>query len=224
MKELPIIMGPESVRAILDGRKTQTRRVVNKKALERFKFSPSGELLGSFNESHPDWEIYPTIDDAPYKVGDRLWVRETYCTVMGGPPFGLCFYRADSESIVIETQYGTQYMSPDWKSPMFMPKAMSRIMLEVTNIRVERVQDICWDDCIREGICSLTLPENLGNQELYEWLEKKSAPRPLIKSIEDLKESYRVAWNDLNAKRGYPWESNPWVWVISFKLSEGRNR
>ena len=196
MKERPIIMGAESVQAILDGRKTQTRRVVGKKALERFEFAPSGELIGSFNELHPEWEIYPTIDDAPYCVGDRLWVRETYCTVMGGPPFGLCFYRADSESIVIETQYGTQYMSPDWKSPMFMPKAMSRITLEITDIHVERLQDITAQEAIAEG-----MPIPYVARDEYEPISM-----------------YRELWEKLNSKRGYSWESNPWVWVISFKV------
>lgn len=216
-----IIMGADSVRAILDGRKTQTRRVVNKKALDRFKFSPSGELLGSFNESHPEWEIYPTIDDAPYKVGDRLWVRETYCTVMGGPPFGLCFYRADSESIVIETKYGTQYMSPDWKSPMFMPKAMSRITLEVTNIRVERVQDITEDEAMAEGI----------EKDLDGWKDhtKRFANHPEYPAFGGMFRdilptainSYKKLWDSINGKK-HPWESNPWVFVYTFKVVEGK--
>jgi hypothetical protein len=222
---------------------------VNKKALDRFKISPSGELLGSFNESHPEWEIYPTVDDAPYRVGDRLWVKESWkpgawrndgrvaIDYMASPelthtPWAYMEDQANkyiprwlneiSDIGLIPNQDGRYEWEPGkspfkWKRAMYMPRFASRITLEITDIRVERVQDICWDDCIREGICSLTLPEDLGNQELYEWLEKKSAPRPLIKSIEDLRESYRVAWNDLNAKRGYPWESNPWVWVIEFK-------
>ena len=213
IKERPIIMGAESVRAILEGRKTMTRRVVNKRTLERFRFSPSGELLGSFNESHPEWEIYPTVDDAPYRIGDLLWVRETF--VDEGSFFGTLnirtvkdpegieseiIYRADDNDFVwtkddgaIDFDKKKRRCASHWKSPIFMPRWSSRITLEITDIRVERVQDITENDARAEGMTS-----------------------PL-RYIGALRDAYIKTWNSLNAKRGYPWESNPWVWVISFK-------
>ena len=187
----PIIMGAESVRAILDERKTMTRRVVNKRAFERFRFSPSGELLGSFNESHPEWEIYPTVDDAPYHVGDRLWVRETWAEAH------YWTNDVDSETPIYRTgDFKTPIKPVVWKSPMFMPKAMSRITLEITDVRVERLQDITPEDALKEGFC------NYGTEV-------------------DTLDAFCEAWQKLNAKRGYSWDSNPWVWVISFKKVKG---
>ncbi len=249
IRERPIIMGTDSVRAILEGRKTMTRRVVNKRALERFKFSPSGELLGSFNESHPEWEIYPTVDDAPYRVGDRLWVRETWSTLTyheGDVPIHIV---KDNKNIEHDVVYyaecpdfswmdgdGFQEYRKDgtvashWKSPLFMPRWASRITLEITDIRVERLQDITEDDAIAEGIIS-------DDEYAYRAGEENLFPCPRCKgygvhgafgndySITEIdcthcntpKKRYRIIWDSLNAKRGYPWESNPWVWVISFK-------
>ncbi|MEA4865332.1 MAG: hypothetical protein VB088_08040 [Sphaerochaeta sp.] len=176
MKERPIIFSGESVRAILDGRKSMTRRVVNQRVLERLKFSPSGELLGSFDELHPEWGMYPTVDDAPYQIGDRLWVREAFAFPR--------IYKADSNLSDLK-----------WKSPMFMSRLMSRLTLEITDIRVERLPDITNDDARAEGI----IPEIIAGHAYY------------LGEFHDF-------WNSLNAKRGYPWESNPWVWAISFKV------
>jgi hypothetical protein len=191
MKERPIIMGAESVQAILDGRKTQTRRVVGKKALERFEFAPSGELIGSFNELHPEWEIYPTIDDAPYKVGYRLWVRETWAEAH--------YWTNDVDAetpIYRASDYKTPIKPVVWKSPMYMPRWASRITLEITDIRVERLQDITAQEAIAEG-----MPIPYVARDEYEPISM-----------------YRELWEKLNSKRGYPWESNPWVWVIEFKV------
>jgi hypothetical protein len=185
LKKRPIIMGAESVRAILDERKTVTRRVVGKRMLERFKFSPSGELLGSFNEAHPEWEIYPTIDDAPYRIGDRVWVKETWAEC----PDGGCLYKADPMFIGCDKSD----FAWDWKSSMFMPRWASRITLEITDIRVERVQDITPEDALKEGFC------NYGTDV-------------------DTLDAFCEAWQKLNAKRGYPWEKNPWVWVVLFRV------
>ena len=222
MRELPIIMGADSVRAILDGRKTQTRRVVNKKALDRFKLSPSGELFGSFNESNPEWVIYPTVDDAPYRVGDRLWVKETWGVGCRPDPNsgwvdGIEYkadesYLDDIESLplrVIDDQDLDKYQRAGWNSPMFMPRWASRITLEITDIRVERVQDISEKDAKAEGISRDTAYECNG------WVPSYNDPDS--GGYADYIAAYRTLWDSLNAKRGYSWESNPWVWVISFK-------
>ncbi len=179
-----------------------TRRVVSQRALERFKLSPSGELLGSFDELKPEWGMYPSIDDAPYQVGDHLWVRETW-TENNNPNSVNCGgYEYASDYV------GTHAIGLiNWKSSMFMPRWASRITLEITNIRVERVQDITEEDARAEGVidggclnCGEHEPCGCGN------------PMP------DARDAYVSIWNTLNAKRGYPWESNPWVWAISFKV------
>ena len=128
MKERGITMTAESVRAILDGSKTQTRRVV------RFR-SYADERYG----------VYP--HECPYGVpGDRLWVKETWCpqlnafgqTPDGRPPF----FRADGDALPVAHK---------WRSSRYMPRWASRITLEITEIRVQRVQDISGNDARAEG-------------------------------------------------------------------------
>ena len=185
MKERPIIMGAESVRAILEGRKTQTRRVIK----------PQPKFIGAPNVPFKTDDANPKgIINCPYgNVGDRLWVRETVFFETFhqqsdeelerdgfNPNIGVWVYRADNHD------YPT--ITANWTSPMFMPREASRITLQITDIRVERVQDITEEDAIAEGVESFNTVA-----------------------------SYSYLWDSLNAKRGYPWENNPWVWVISFK-------
>ena len=185
MKERPIIMGAESVRAILEGRKTQTRRVIK----------PQPKFIGAPNVPFKTDDANPKgIINCPYgNVGDRLWVRETVFVETFhqqsdeelerdgfNPNIGVWVYRADNHD------YPT--ITANWTSPMFMPREASRITLQITDIRVERVQDITEEDAIAEGVESFNTVA-----------------------------SYSYLWDSLNAKRGYPWENNPWVWVISFK-------
>lgn len=173
MKERPILFSGEMVRAILDGRKTQTRRVIK----------PQGEPY--------------TIEDVdvlkcPYGIpGDRLWVRETFADLRGMGFGHKWAYRADtpegSESDRIRIGYGVR-----WKPSIHMPRWASRITLEITDIRVERVQDITYIDAKAEGV-------------EYE------------KGYTDPREAFATLWNSINAKRDYGWAMNPWVWIIEFK-------
>lgn len=186
MKERPIIMGAESVRAILEGRKTQSRRAIK----------PQPKFIGAPNVPFKTDDANPKgIINCPYgKVGDRLWVRETVFFETFhqqsdeelerdgfNPNIGVWVYRADNHD------YPT--ITANWTSPMFMPREASRITLEITDIRVERVQDITEEDAIAEGVESFNTVA-----------------------------SYSYLWDSLNAKRGYPWESNPWVWVVTFEV------
>lgn len=214
IKERPIIMGAESVRAILEGRKTQTRRVVKADISNCFDLEHDGTLqLMEIEDGNGD--LISIFECCPYgKVGDRLWVRETF--VDEGSFFGTLnirtvkdpegieseiIYRADDNDFVWTKDDGTidfdkkkRRCASHWKSPIFMPRWASRITLEITDIRVERVQDITENDARAEGMTS-----------------------PL-RYIGALRDAYIKTWNSLNAKRGYPWESNPWVWVVSFKV------
>ena len=182
--ERPILFSGPMVKAILDGRKTMTRRVVKGKTalewLEPGVFSPS--FVGN-----------PENGLCPYgKPGDLLWVRETFAA-----PFQhldceegkTVFYRAD----------GAQQDDGQWSPSIFMPRWASRITLEVAGVRVERLQEITDADALAEGV-------NTQGPYFVEDYEKQ--------------QSYTVAqfaalWDSINGKT-YPWDSNPWVWVIEF--------
>ena len=210
MKERPIIMGAESVRAILEERKTQTRRVVkatvngnkpvNLCEAGRCEFAVN-RLGKCVNFYHKDSGFYMGAAQQTYEVGDRLWVRET--AIISPKNFDdkrFC-NSTDNDGDARIVQYlatspctdGAKFYGLKPKPPMFMPRWASRITLEITDIRVERVQDITPEDALKEGFC------NYGTDV-------------------DTLDAFCEAWQKLNAKRGYPWEKNPWVWVISFKV------
>lgn len=187
MRERPIIMGADSVRAILDGRKTQTRRVIK----------PQPKFIGAPNVPFKTDDANPKgIINCLYgKVGDRLWVRE--------------IFNCNEEGIAYKATQPDMDGMP-WKSPLFMPRGASRITLEITDIRVERVQEITEEDAKAEGIKVLPLQDDSDPSAWYQYA-------PGIFQERSATKSYELLWDSLNAKRGYPWESNPWVWVISFK-------
>ncbi len=199
MRERPILFSGSMVEAILDGRKTQTRRVIHPQPDECIWFdvqpTPYRHVI---NPQQPN-VVHKNIIKCPYgKVGDSLWVRETWCLDIEDPyvipktqPLGVeIFYRADGEILM-----GDQICTSVWKPPIFMPRWASRITLEITNIRVERVKDISARDVIAEGVWDKT--HTLGDLNWQrEWIEK---------------------WNAVNKKRGYDWDSNPWVWVLEFR-------
>ena len=230
MKERPIIMGAESVRAILEGRKTQTRRVVkatvngnkpvNLCEAGRCEFAVN-RLGKCVNFYHKDSGFYMGAAQQTYEVGDRLWVRET--AIISPKNFDdkrFC-NSTDNEGDARIVQYlatspctdGAKFYGLKPKSPLFMPRWASRITLEIIDIRVERLQDISVQDAKDEGIrihangCKDGLAYGCYNGDDC---VNNVCRQPI--------EYYKQIWNSLNAKRGYPWEKNPWVWVISFKV------
>lgn len=200
MKERPIIMGAESVRAILEGHKTQTRRVIKPQPSVTYHWSgdayEEGGMVKAVLSSKPTIH-FDYMPKCRWQVGDRLWVREAWaqCSDNG------ILYKADS--MFIGCEKGD--FAWDWKSPLFMPRWASRITLEITDIRVEQLQDITEGDAIAEG-CS-------GRGGVF----LRTDVYPSVYESIPIQE-YRTLWNSLNAKRGYPWESNPLVWVIKFKV------
>lgn len=185
MKERPILFSGSMVRAILDGRKTQTRRVVTN--ARPYTATDNGiDILWATGSLR-----------CPYgQPGDRLWVRETWCLRPEG--YG---YRADN--------------NPDnnplkWGPSIHMPRWASRITLEVTGVRVERVQDISEEDARAEGIRATRLSHG---SVVY---HTDSYPTPNIYG--SAQERFVNLWHSINTPRGYPWESNPWVWVVAFKV------
>lgn len=216
--ERPIIFSGPMVRAILNGTKTQTRWVI-KDAID------SGEVAwGVFparKSGYIAWFGVPMADGAqftrlnymdgfmpPCSPGDTLWVRETWKTwtsFNGGPGF---LYAADDtfEPIpfmdAMDDWEAVQHKGKcgeAWKSPMFMPRWVSRITLAVKSVRVERVHDITEADAKAEGVMLTEF-----------WTPDMVSPA---------RQAYRKLWDYLNLKRGYGWDVNPWVWVIEFERS-----
>lgn len=198
MKERPILFSGPMVRAILDGSKTQTRRVVKS----------SGDMEFDNNDPHfgPYWEPYvagdATGEDAkvrcPYGApGERLWVRETFAQDVAGCPGGIS-YRADHSD-----PRGDGPAHPmKWRPSIFMPRAASRILLEITDVRVERLQAISEAEARSEGVTEYAGKWWDGSPVAW---GKWNAPT----------EAFRGLWESINGVGS--WHANPWVWVVSFK-------
>lgn len=189
MTEHPIIFSGPMVRAILEGRKTQTRRPIKKPIILDWL----GQFLTEFVAS-------PANHLSPYGyAGDRLWVRETHA----GDNLCGWVYRADHPTADIkagELDDGEQSLRR-WTPAIHMKREACRLRLDVTAVRIERLLDITKDDAIAEG---MEIPQ----------LEAGA-----IHYVDGARGAYGVLWDKLNAKRGYGWVTNPWVWVIGFKVA-----
>ena len=177
------------VRALLDGSKTQTRRVVKAKHLPWIENSVLNFLDGKWNQR-----------PLPYgQPGDRLWVRESFARIDGQTrPW-------------IETDYKATYTHGDrlgdslgikkrWTPSIHMPRHASRITLDITGVRLERLRDISPDDCIAEGAWPI-------------------AQRELGRGHEAV-DAFHALWEQINGPGS--WDANPWVWVLEFRrLQEG---
>jgi hypothetical protein len=236
MRELPILFSGAMVRALLDGSKTQTRRVVKHQPPDdvapitvahyeptvvnwRGEEEPGSVIFGAYSDDG-DWGA-----KCPYGApGDRLWVRETHdVNRLGVETFpsgrerfyaGIA-YKADDgrhEADITERLYKTldEKESRGWTPSIHMPRWASRITLEVTGVRVERLQDISETDSAAEGV------ESLRNEGEYwkHYLESTASCDALI--CLSARESFRTLWDSL-AARGADWQANPWVWVVGFK-------
>ena len=137
----------------------------------------------------------------PYGApGDRLWVRESYAEL-------------DKNVFCYKADFKEEDQHPKWKPPIFMPRIAAAILLEITNLRVERLQDITEEDAIGEGI----LPIKVDGMIYPQWFDyckdyKNGYANPV--------NSFRSLWNSINIKKGFGWTTNPWVWVIEFKRIE----
>jgi hypothetical protein len=202
VRERPILFSGPMVRAILSGQKTQTRRAVSDRVLDRVMPHP-----------HPAFFL-DLPDYSPYgKAGDRLWVRESFAGPdhigdgdQGVVGFGI-EYKADGKfrahgNCGCDGPCSGVLISHPWKPSIHMPRQFSRISLEIAGIRVERLQDITTEDALSEGV------------ESWGPLGVQPATRTLCQSP---RAAFQRLWNSINAKRGYGWDVNPWVWVLSFQ-------
>lgn len=192
MAEKPILFNTEMVKAILEDRKTQTRRLVKPKHRSAAGFNvcfskATGEITGVYDFDE-DERMYDDPTQAPFQPGDVLYVRETWTEM----PYGFA-YRADGEE-------------PDgwdgndrWYPSIHMPKEAARLFLRVTGVRCERLQEITSGEAVAEGIRS-----NLRSPS--------EAADALI--------AFETLWNSTvrqDAMKRWGWNANPWVWVIVFE-------
>ena len=212
MKERPIIFNGEMIRAILDGRKTQTRRPVKPQPTEYGLVFRRAGVSEKLEDDFYAWEDDGLLLDehsedggpcqrlCPFGVaGDRLWCRETWMAeTEQSIPTGGVIYRA------------TDKPEPDensplcWRPSIHMPREASRITLEITSVRIERLQEITEEDAKAEGI-DMDIP-------LMPHVPGMGATHPSA-VFSDL-------WDSIYAKCGFGWDSNPYVWVIEFRRVE----
>lgn len=208
-RERPILFSDAMVRAILEGRKLQTRRVIKPQPPERC-FRPVEEFGGWWwtGESYLD-AYYPEeekVVKCPYGQPEtRLWVREAWKPTRSFTALGTSYvrYRADdSRAEVVHGEYGRA--GDRWRPSIHMPRWASRITLELTEVRVQRLQDISEAEAKAEGAV------NLGEAGAF-------ASKQLGIGHEVHRLYFQDLWNSINSKRGFGWNTNPWVWALSFR-------
>ncbi len=215
MEERPILYNTAMTRAVLEGRKTQTRRIMKPQPEHRENENLPGSY-GSFfhhwNLEHELFSVDNIIKYCPYgKPGDRLWVRETHYLYGKWVKNGLSktgrqkfkfkalkkeakYFNCPPDKIVTKKNETGWFKRPS----IFMPKWALRITLEITDIRAERVRGITTNGIQAEGV-----KLNKGPGGVF--------------YAESAYNAFEELWNSINEKRGYSWESNPFVWVIEFK-------
>lgn len=225
----PILFNTEMVRTILDGRKTQTRRVIknpNKVYRDRneqqIRIEPQDDWYKNRNYCIRDFdggwcdltfEQFLDYTNSKYKVGDILYVREIW--TLGecfniSPETDYYYIRNDlGNKVFYKADITNNFYDPDsickWKPSIHMPKKYARIFLKVKNVRVERLQDITLKDILREGV--------QGTRKTIEEVKKEKC------QVNTLIPNWIELWNS-TAKQGYKWEDNPYVFVYEFERVE----
>ena len=219
MSEKPILFNTDMVKAILDGRKTQTRRPIKPKPPCALKMMKEGYHAGEWHLYCDSPMIDPTINSPwgaqylpPFQPGDILWVRETWkqaTTGTAGPGLiDLILYKADGP------QDTTGMMVEDrWHPSIHMRRIDARLFLRVKDVRVERLQDMTTADAEKEGAETddwLDMCEEAGVVGLHTWSLREYF-------------GYHIWDRTINGEKNmnrYSWNANPWVWVIEFERME----
>lgn len=226
----PILFSGAMVKAILDGRKTQTRRVVKPQPAE--VAASAGKMPGLIRFKASDLTLQTWNDACPYGApGDRLWCRETWqyydWSEHGQPRIRYAanndalwrkVAEGDSDKVVNiwaelsgEDNFKIDSRARDrrWRPSIHMPRWASRITLEITEVRVQRVQETSAKDILAEGaVLRPHMDEHLGKCPISAFDEK---------CYSDLQSLWSNAWHKIYANQGHGWDKNPWVWAITFK-------
>lgn len=220
MKCRPAIFSSDSINAILQRHKTKTRRVIIPQPYDWCKqvlpapvedYGKEGEWIQSTG-ANDHYKLLGLGTKCPYgAVGDKLWVREAFCIeIVDGVPriawkadkcASYLMNKIEETKVIGEKFYLPSDYQPKekWKSPRFMPRWACRITLKVTEVRAERLFDITNADIRAEGI---------------------TAHHPVRRSdqIPTSRSAFARHWDTLNKPRGFGWDANPWVWVVSFMM------
>ena len=204
MKERPVLFSTEMVRAILDGRKTMTRRVLKGfpqqnpswefRRIHEYAFSKLG-TQAYFQDIESGDGVYGV--KCPYgQIGDVLWVREAFCYDFD--------YDDEGDKIIHKSDVcykasGSEPFEGKWRPSIFMPRSASRISLRITNIRVEQLNDITEEDAKSEGVTLRQGIDPANPNFTHAW-----------------RFAFCKLWESINGKGS--WEKNPWVWVIEFEV------
>lgn len=263
--ERPILFSGAMVRAILDGKKTQTRRIL--KFPDAIRSIEGGDVLTTLDRMQEGYADGPRpvfdFDGEPNAfsvrnpygaVGDRLWVRETWASLVFGrdwetghvedwapaenPGAGRIVFDADPHGWNDNGNSAAE-RGFAWRPSIFMPRWASRLTLEITSVRVERVQDISEEDAVAEGFSATPAEQwwqgyrDMGDDHLIHQQSRSAEPpewmiEPKRMSVFDpcastAAKEFRITWNHLNAPRGYGWDENPWVWVLEFRRVEANH-
>lgn len=200
MKERPILMTPDNAQKCHDGTKTQTRRVIKPQPLHISWFEDQSGWCARVREDtgsaeHPAYVMVP----CPYGVvGDQLWVREAFC-LCGDEGSKKPLYRGQCE------EYPS--LKPIWKPSIHMPRWACRTVLEITDVRVERLQEIGEEDAIAEGVT------RIDHGRAYYFSAMRDDPD--YRNWVDPTDAYKELWESINGAG--LWAQNPWVWVVAFR-------
>jgi hypothetical protein len=207
MKERPILFNRSMVRAIIEGRKTQTRRIIKNQELVE---SHQGQVIHIHSKKCPGYCDFACSHPCILgNLGDKLWVKENFSEsepcYLGGRAQPTIWYQADNNRPL--------WAHKNWKPSIFMPRNFSRFNLEINEIKVERLQDISEEDALAEGPRVFppnrdrSCPGYVFDDTPYQkaWLCHGSA-----------KEAFRELWESIYGESS--WDKNPFVWVVKFKL------
>ena len=237
-RELPILFNSEMVRAILDGRKTCTRRVIKPQPQSRLCYTYAGSHKGCIGKwtypnrgAHEFWgeeyKLPENIKDEelskqwnpPYHTDDILYVRETWKKAPNGYYYYEDWQRNDIADIT------------KWKPSIHMPKEAARIWLKVTDVKVERLQEITESGAKAEGIRGYTKDGNLYKYAVTDdwWIDYHNKHKEIVTGTwwQDMprtaKDAFSYLWNSTIKKADldlYGWNANPWVWTIEYEQCE----
>lgn len=195
----PILFSTPMVKAILEGRKTHTRRVIKEDKRGTWEAVNDVRRNSEYGATVPCYLLReisvddksPNIMYPKYDVGDILWVRETWRIC----PDGIFCYKAIGDCDTCSTTRENAF-NINWKPSIFMPREACRLFLKITDIRVQRLQEITEEDAMAEGVKAYG-PNNCSGTSA--------------------RIAFAQLWDSLNERRGYEWRVNPWVWAISFE-------
>ena len=194
MAEKPILFNDEMIRAILDGRKTQTRRPMRQQPAGGVRFS-------MFTESGLEDGHGREVSSA-FQPGDILLVRETWKPTRCGFDDSVSYVRYRADDTRLEIRHDIQgYITDHWRPSIHMPRWASRITLEVTDVVIQRIQEIRTSDIIAEGVIE---------DDRY------------LGSANRFRHPFATMWDAIYAKRGFGWDENPWVEAVTFAVREVR--